>query len=135
MAINTYVQINGKKYKVMADGWEPENDRQRTYDVGLTGKSIIIDLTNSTREPRQWRYRLKVFINDPDPDTTWGTYADLLAAFAQPYITLIEHDDTISHDVGFPNPIVPGPRVPAAAITGICHEVYYIPITLLEVYS
>jgi hypothetical protein len=47
MAINDFIKIDGKKYKVVADGWSPSVARFRADTVGLTGKTIIVDLTNS----------------------------------------------------------------------------------------
>jgi len=59
--------------------------------------------------PRTWSLTLRVFISTPWPDVTWGTWADLLTAFNQPYVTYIEHDGT-SHELGLKNRLflVPG---------------------------
>lgn len=136
MAIQKYLQLNGKKYAVMHDGWEPNYGRQRSYNVGLTGKTIIQDFTVLTRTPLTLRYRLKVYINDPWPDTTWGDWADLQAAFALATCTLIEHDDSITYSVGFDqDALVPIPRVPAAAISGTANEVYYVDVNLVRIHA
>ncbi len=134
MAFQRYVSIDDKKYAVMHDGYEPIIDRQRIYEEGLTGKSIIQDFTVSSRNPEQWLFRLKVYIDSPWPDTTWGNFADLRIAYEQPYVTMVEHDDTISHLVGMPGQLPRLPRV-AANISGVCYGVFYTNVFLKKVYT
>ena len=129
-----YAQLNGKKYKIQADGWEPSYGRFRSVSVGLTGKTIITDLTPTNRAPVSWKMTFKTFINDPEPDSTWGTFSDILAAMAASTVTFVEHDGT-THTVVIPNDVVPKARVPAAAYTGECNEVYYIDLQLVKVYQ
>ena len=136
MAIQKYIQLNGKKYAVIQDGWEPSYGRQRTYNVGLTGKTIIQDFTVLTRTPQVMNFTLKVFVNDPWPDSTFGDWSDLLTAFALPSCTLIEHDDTITYSVGFNQQfLIPRPRVAAAAISGSANEVYYVEVSLQRIHA
>ena len=130
MAVNDYITLDGKRYKVVASGYQPTTDRQRTYTVGLTGKTIVQDFTVQNRVPQTWGFRLRVFINSPD-DPAYGVYADLLAAYAQPYVTFIEHDDSISHEVGINSPIVQMPRV-AANISGVCNGILFIDVLLIK---
>jgi hypothetical protein len=102
MAYHDYIQLNDKKYKVSAmdeESFVPVYDRQTTDEVSLTGLTIMQDFTVAGRAPREWRLKLRVFINDPWPDSSFGVWADLLAVMALPFVTLIEHDDTQSHEV------------------------------------
>lgn len=133
MAINDYIKIDGKKYKVMADGWSPAIARFRTDGVGLTGKTIIVDLTNSSRKSQMWQYRLRVYVSTP-PDSSYGTYADLLAAYDKTTVAFEEHDSSLTHTTTIRGAIQPSLRVPTS-ISGICNEVYHIPLTLVKVHQ
>jgi hypothetical protein len=136
MAYHDYIQLNGKKYKVSAmdeESFVPVYDRQTTDEVSLTGLTIMQDFTVANRAPREWRLKLRVFINDPWPDNTFGVWADLLAVMAIPYVTLVEHDDTQVHEVRLRSPLVPSPRVPAN-IDGHCHGIFFVDVNLVKVY-
>src|SRR5512138_1462523 len=97
-----HITLNGKKYTVAdldESSWKPSYNRQKRYDIGLTGLTIIQDFTvpdggGGERMPRTWSLTLRVFISTPWPDATWGTWTDLLTAFKQPYVTYVEHDGT-----------------------------------------
>jgi len=131
MAFNDYITLNEKKYKVVADGYQPTVDRQRVYTTGLTGKTIVQDFTVLNRVPQTWGFKLRVFINDPD-EAGYGTYADLLAAYQLPYVSFIEHDDSIPpHEVGIVTPIIQVPRVPAN-ISGECNGILFIDVLLIK---
>lgn len=134
MTVQRYIQLNGKKYAVMADLYEPVIGRHRTVEEGLTGKTIIQDFTVSNRTPYDLAYRLKVFINDPIPDNTWGMFSDLEAAYKKLIVPLIEHDDTSTLDVCFLGNLPRVPRVPAN-IEGVCSGVFYCDIHLKKVYQ
>jgi hypothetical protein len=139
MAINHYIQLDGKKYRVIDDGkWAPVFDRQKTYNVGLTGKSILQDFTRSDgaggeRMPRQWIARLRVFITTPLPDASFGIWTDLLAAYNKLSITFIEHDDSLTHTVGIESPVAQLPRV-GANINGECNGEFWIDVRLPKIY-
>lgn len=137
MSWNKYITLDGKKYTVVDRGeqsYQRVYDRQKTYDTGLTGKTIIQDFTVSDREPHVWSLTLRVFTNDPWPDTTWGTMSDLLVALRKATITYIWFDDEIEWTVGIQGKIVPVPRV-GAAIDGQCHAVDFVQANLVEVYT
>jgi hypothetical protein len=136
MAFQDYIQLNGKKYKVTGRDlgeFQAVHDRQKTDEVGLTGLTIIQDFTVSNRTPRVWQYTLRVFINDPWPDGSFGVWADLLAVLAQPYVTFVEHDDSQSHEVLLRPALIPEPRV-AGNIDGYCHGIVFVPVELVKVY-
>jgi hypothetical protein len=131
-----YITLDGKKYKV-ADrddsSWKPAYRRQKKYSIGLTGKTIIQDFTVSSRVPRDWSLTLRVFIATPWPDVTWGTWADLQAAFDKPSVTYVEHDGT-SHTVGIEKPLIPRPRV-GANVLGECYGIFFVKVNLIKVYA
>jgi len=133
MTTQKYIILDGKQYAVMHDGWEPVIGRQRVTRVGLTGKTIIQDLTVSNRYPYDWAFKLKVYINDP-PDSGWGTFADLQVAYEQATIAFTEHDDTLSHTATFLGQLPRIPRVPAN-IDGACRGVHYVPVQLKKVHQ
>ncbi len=136
MAYNDYIQLDGKRYKVSALGEEsyrPIYDRQKTDEVGLTGCTIMQDFTYSGRVPRSWRFTLRVFINDPWPDSSYGVWNDLLVAYEQPYVIMIEHDDTQTHEVRIRSPLVPSPRTPSD-ISGVCNGIVFVDVNLVKVY-
>lgn len=137
MPWNKHVSINGKKYIVSDQGeqsYQRIYDRQKVYDIGLTGKAIIQDFTISGREPHVWNLLLRVFTNDPWPDDTWGTVDDILEAMRESTVTYVWFDDAFQWTVGIEGRIIPRPRV-GAAINGECHAIDYVQVTLVEVYS
>ena len=142
MAFQHYVQLDGKRYRVKDFGqgsWQPVFDRPRTYDIGLTGKTIIQDFTvpdgvGGEREPRSWKMTLQVYIDEPWPDASYANFGDFMDAYREPFVTFIEHDDTASHNVGIVNPVVKIPRV-GANIEGHCFGVDWIEVTLIKVYQ
>lgn len=134
--MNDYVSIDGKKYKVSdlgGDSYKPVYDRQKTYDVGLTGKTIGQDFTILDRVPQQWLFTLRVFINDPWPDSEWGVWSDLLAASDEPYVDFIEHDGTTEHEVGIQRPLIPRPRT-GANISGELNGIFFVDVVLIKVF-
>lgn len=135
MAFQYYIKLDGKKYKILDDGqWRPTIERPRTYQVGLTGLSIIQDFTVSSRIPQLWTGTFRIFINDPIPDSSWGGFDDLLAAYNQPAVTFIEHDDTLSHSVGIATRLDKIPRV-GANISGDCNGIFHIPLQLVKIFT
>jgi hypothetical protein len=137
-----FIILDNKKYKV-ADlddsSWKPAWKRQKKYSVGLTGKTIMEDFTRpdgvgGERLPRDWSLLLRVFIATPYPDTTWGTFADLLASSNKLAVTYMEHDGTTTQTVGILKPIIPRPRV-GGNLLGECYGVFFIPVQLVKVYS
>jgi len=140
MAFQKYVQINNKKYRVIDNGqWQPTIDRQKTYEVGLTGVSIIQDFTRADgaggeREPQFWVATLRVFIDEPWPDNSYGNWSDLLAASRQPFVDFVEHDDTKTHKVGIHSPLIPLPRV-GANIEGHCYGEFWVDVKLEKIYE
>src|SRR5512139_706763 len=120
MAFRDYIDLDGKRYKVTAlndQSYQPVWDRQKTDEVGLTGLTIMQDFTFSNRVPRLWHYTLRIFVNDPWPDSAYGVWNDFLIAYEKAYVTMIEHDDTQSHEVRIRSSLIPQPRVPGD-ITG-----------------
>ncbi|MCP4361346.1 MAG: hypothetical protein GY796_25330 [Chloroflexi bacterium] len=138
MAFQDYILLDGKKYKVVdmpgGESYQPIHDRFRRYTVGLTGLSIIQDLTPSGREPQSWRFRFKMFISDPWPDATYGTFSDFMTAYAKPAIAFTEHNDTVTHVIGILNAVAEEPRV-GANIEGICNGVVYINTAMEKLYG
>ena len=134
MAWNDYITLDGKRYKVMEVLYEPTLNRQRTYQVGLTGKTLIQDFTTANRVPQWWNYRLKIFISDPEPTTDYGIWDDFLAAYNQNSVPFTEFDGVTAHQVGFPVPLIQIPRV-HANIEGHCNGVFYTDVMLLKVHS
>jgi len=137
MAFRDYIQLNGKRYKVKDTGDVALDtvDRQKTDDVGLTGLTIIQDFTVSNRVPMQWDWTLRVYV-DEVPNSAWGNWANLLAAQAQPYVTLIPHDDTLNYNVIVRSPLSRRPRV-GAAISGddnVCYHLLWVDVVIKRVY-
>jgi hypothetical protein len=136
-----FITLDGKKYKVAdldENSWKPAYKRQKVYSIGLTGKTIIQDFTvpdglGGERMPRDWPLSLRVFIATPWPDATWGTWADLLAAFNKPTVAYVEHDGVTSHTVGILKPLVPRPRV-GGNINGECYGIFFVQVNLVKVY-
>ncbi|MCP4708118.1 MAG: hypothetical protein GY869_05810 [Planctomycetes bacterium] len=124
-----YIQLNDKRYAVYGDGYKPGIDLFRVHTVGLTGKTII---QNFKVEQRLWQFKLKVFINDPWPDANYGMWSDLLTAYREDTVTLVEHDDTQSHTVIIDGPLFKTPHV-VVNISGLCHGVLDIDVLLTEV--
>lgn len=140
MAYSDYITLDGKKYKVVdqgADTFKRIWDRQKIDDIGLTGLTILQDFTvdegDGEREPRTWNFQLRVFINDPWPDNSFGVWANLLAAQHKAYVTFVEHDGVTTHEVTIRSPIIPIPRV-GANIDGHCHGIDFVDITMVKVY-
>lgn len=137
MAFQRYVLLDGKKYPVVDTGpgsFQPIYDRQKTYDIGMTGKTIIQDFTVEERVPQEWKMTLRVFQYDPWPDDSYGVFSDLLAAVYEPFVDFVEHDDTKTHQVGISNPIIRIPRV-GANLEGHCNGIDFIEVTLVKVFQ
>lgn len=138
MAWNDYITLNSKKYTVKDMG--PESfqrvfDRQKTYQVGLTGATIIQDFTvdpGTEREPHNWLMTLRVFISER-PAVEWGLWSDLLTAYRQPYVTMEYFDGVTSWPVGLQMQMTPIPRV-GANIEGFCYGIFFVDVNLTEVY-
>ncbi|MFC1975040.1 hypothetical protein ACFLXQ_01420 [Chloroflexota bacterium] len=139
MAFQNYIVLNGLRYKVSADGYEPGYDILRTHTVGLTAKTIVQDftvvdaLTLERRDPTSWRFLLRVYINDPET-SNYGVWDDLLTAFQTGVVSFTEHDDTFTHDVLIDGPLFKKPQV-AANIAGLCNGRLLVDTTLTRVYS
>jgi hypothetical protein len=133
-----YIELNGLRYKVKDTG-DPVLDivdRQKTTDIGLTGLTIIQDFTVSDRVPTHWEWELRVYV-DEVPDPAWGNWANLLTAQALSVITMIPHDDTLSHSVTIKSPLSKRARV-GAAISGedtTCYHILWIPVVIEMVYQ
>lgn len=136
-----HIVLDGKKYKV-ADlddsSWKPTWRRQKKYSLGLTGKTIMQDFTvpdgaGGERLPRDWQLMLRVFIATPWPDSSWGTFADLLAASNKLTVTYVDHAGN-SQTVGIEKGITPRPRA-GGNILGDCYGIFFVPIQLIKVYS
>jgi hypothetical protein len=135
MAVNDYIELDGKRYKVAADLYEPGEDALRTHTIGLTAKTIIQDFSVANRHPQFWKFKLRVFINDPWPDDSFGTWADLRAAYLNnPYVSFVEHDDTQVHDVVIDGPLLKIPQVPAN-ISGLCNGILLVDVELTKVHQ
>jgi len=137
MAYSDVILIDGKKYKVAdqgSDSFQRVWERQVVDEIGLTGKTIIQDFTVSNREPHTWIFTLRVFTNSPWPDSTFGVWSDLLASARKPIVTYLEHDGVTAHNVHLRWPLTPKPRV-GAAISGACHAIDFVQITMIEVYQ
>lgn len=136
-----FIYLDGKKYKVVdndQDSWQPARDRQRTYEVGLTGRSIIQDFTRpdgagGERMPRDFHLILRVFISTPWPDSSFGVWSDLLAAYNKPTMTYVEHDGVTTHTVGMQGQLLPVPRV-GANIDGVCFGIFFVEVNLVKIY-
>lgn len=132
MAFNKWITLNGKKYTIVDEGWKPFVQRQKVYGIGLSGKSIIQDFTTSSREPKWWEFRIRAYTTTP-PDSSWGTWTDLYAAYQQAYVSFTEHDDSKTHQVGLDSAFLRELRVPAN-IAGHCNGVEFIDVTLRKIY-
>ena len=138
MAYNDYITLNSKQYKVVDSGpqsFQRVFDRQRVYNEGLTGLTIIQDFTVTdvdVREPHNWVMTLRVFISER-PDDDWGLWSDLLAAYRLPYVEMTYFDGTSQWNVGFQNQIIPVPRV-GANIEGHCYGIFFADVNLKEIY-
>jgi len=130
-----YILLDNKRYAIMADGYKPFVQRQRSYDVGLTGKAIIQDFTVEGRVPQMWAYRLKVYIDTVEPFRVgYGNSEDFVAAYRKPYLLLTDHFG-ISHAVGFPKGYSLQPRVPAdLGVYGV-YGIFYVDVELIELYG
>ncbi len=137
MAFQNYIVINGLRYKVSADGYEPGYDILRTHTIGLTAKTIVQDFTVTDgpvrRDPTSWRFLLRVYINDPEAPE-YGVWDDLLTAFQTGVVSFTEHDDTLTHDVLIDGPLFKKPQV-AANIAGLCNGRLLVDTMLTKVYS
>lgn len=128
-----YILLDGKKYKIVAEGYEPVINRQRVYKVGLTGLTLIQDFTVADRMPRFWNYRLRVFTANPWPDDgTWAVMDDLKAAYVKPYFEFVEFDQVTTHQVGIAHEIKELLRVPANW-QGDCNGITFVDVQLLKV--
>ncbi len=136
---NSYIEINDKKYPALASLYKLSYDRQRSFEVGLTGLSIVQDLTqvdpdtDEVRMPQQWDYRLKVYIDEVDPARSdYGNMDDLLEAYA---MITFEHVDVLgnSFTVGWAGPLVPLPIV-SANMDGQCYGQNVAAVQLVRVF-
>jgi hypothetical protein len=140
MSYNDYITIDNKQYKAQdmgPDSFQQVFDRQKTYEIGLTGATIMQDFTvtanNIEREPHSWKMTLKVYISER-PATEWALWSDLLVAYRKLYVPMIYFDGSTQWNIGILSPIVPVARV-WANIEGHCYGVYYVDVNLQEVYG
>lgn len=131
MPYNEHITLDGKKYKVTDQLYEPTINRQRQYAVGLTGVTLFQDFTVSNRVPQFWNFMLKIFISDPEPDNTYAIWSDFLTAYHKNFFDFTDFDGVTTHEVGIPTPITQIPRV-YANIEGHCSGVFYVQVQLLK---
>ena len=134
--MNPYIVLDDYQYAVIEvarDSYQRIFDRQRIHEVGLDGRSIIDDYTNSNREPHNWQMTLEAYIADR-PSASWGMWTDLLASYRKAYVTMVYFDGSTEWDVGIQAQLIPLPRV-GANIEGHCLGVYWINVDITEVYT
>ena len=139
MAFQNYIVLNGLRYKVAEDLYKPGHDVLRTHTIGLTALTIVQDFTvidpatQLPRDPQTWEFRLRVFINDPYPDASYGIWDELLAAYRLGIVDFTEHDDTKQHEVLIDGPLFKVPQV-AANIAGYCNGILFLDTLLTKVH-
>jgi hypothetical protein len=106
MAVHGYITLNGtgfteKRFRVLSQGHRPAIEKKSTVRITVTGHADV----QSAPVLDRFKYLLKVYETDPD-GTAYGTKADLEAFFRagtppDNVLTLVETDDTKTHDVVF----------------------------------
>ncbi len=82
---NSYITLNGKQYPVVETRYEPSMEKvQRVHTT--VGGSHVSQQFNFTEY--RWGFDLRVPYTG---DSTWGSLADLKAAYALPYCSFTDH--------------------------------------------
>lgn len=101
---NSYIVLDGKQYVVAQTLYEPAQEKVQRIHLTVAGTHV----SQQFFVDKRWGFDLRVPYTG---DATWGSLADLKAAYAKSYVSFTDHYGS-AHNVYFGGRLVERPDGP-----------------------